>query len=391
MKIHLHIYALLLSTFLISCSSTYSNTSNNAQACNQGKVTLSANFATGRMDKCVKLRENEYLITLVPENTPINSSPWYAFELISEQPTAVKVHMKVQGAEHRYPPKVSNNGKNWKLQPYKLHNDRLSMTVAASSKPTLIAAQEVINNQYYVDWGKSLQKHASISHTLLGNSTQNRPIYKIETNNNNKELIVILGRMHPPEVTGALALFPFVENLLSNNDLAKQFRQQYDLLIIPNINPDGVFMGNWRHNANGLDLNRDWIKFSQKETRLINDYLKNQVTSGRKITFAIDFHSTHQDVFYTMPSDYGVESPYFVEHWLKNLDEAMPNFTVVTQPGNKPGNGVSKQYFADNYKVHAITYEMGDNTDRVKIKDIAVNASITLMETLLSSQNHNKQ
>ena len=69
----------------------------------------------------------------------------------------------------------------------------------------------------------------------------------------------------------------------------------------------------------------------------------------------------------------------------------MPNFTVVTKPGNTPNNGVSKQYFSDNFNIHAITYEVGDNTDRRKIVDIAINASNTLMTTLLLNEDHNQE
>ena len=92
-----------------------------------------------------------------------------------------------------------------------------------------------------------------------------------------------------------------------------------------------------------------------------------------------------------MPTDYGVEDRYFVKHWLSALDKAMPNFDVIQKPGNRPNNGVSKQYFADNYKVHAITYEMGDETNRDNIDIIATNASILLMQTLLANVDHNKE
>ncbi len=61
------------------------------------------------------------------------------------------------------------------------------------------------------------------------------------------------------------------------------------------------------------------------------------------------------------------------------------------QSGNTPNNGVSKRYFADNYNVHAITYEMGDETNRENIKIIAKNASTLLMKTMLSNTNHNKE
>jgi len=390
MKKLLFICALSFSTMLlVACNST--NESVNAQTCNSGNVLLTADFANGRMDECKSLGNNEYFIKLKPENTPINSSPWYAFKIQAKQATTIKVTMVVKGDEHRYLPKISQDGKTWQSQPYKINGKRLVMNIDASKNAVYISGQEIINNQYYVDWASELQHKAKVSHDVLGQSTQGRPIYKIESKGESKEWLVVLGRMHPPEVTGALALFPFVETLLANNLLAKKFREKYNLLVIPNINPDGVFMGNWRHNANGLDLNRDWIKFSQVETQHINNYLKALVAQGHKIKFAVDFHSTKHDVFYTMPIDYGVEDAYFVKHWLGALDKKMPNFEVVQQPGNTANNGVSKQYFADNYNVHAITYEVGDETNRDNIEIIAVNASTLLMKTMLSNTNHNKE
>jgi len=92
-----------------------------------------------------------------------------------------------------------------------------------------------------------------------------------------------------------------------------------------------------------------------------------------------------------MPVDYGVEDAYFVRHWLGDLDKAMPNFNVVIKPGNNPSLGVSKQYFSDKFGVHAITYEMGDNTDRDEIKRIAFNSANLLMVNMLSDVNHNKE
>lgn len=383
---------LFSSVVLISCGSTQPNQSNNAQACSNGVVRITTDFSTARMDECSLVAENDYLITLVPENTPINSSPWYAFKIQADQTTNIRITMKVRGDEHRYPPKVSVNGGAWKLQKHKINGKRLTMNLVASTTPVIISAQEIINNQYYVDWANKVMKSGNVTHSILGNSTQGRPIYKIEHKNENaKEWLVILGRQHPPEITGALALFSFVETILSTTKLSEKYLEKYNVLVIPNINPDGVHAGNWRHNANGLDLNRDWKKFSQIETRLINDYLQQLVKQGQKIKFAVDFHSTRRDIFYSMPVDYGVEDAYFVKHWLGELDAFMPNFNVVIKPGNNPNLGVSKQYFSDKYGVHAITYEMGDNTDRDKIKVIAFNSAKLLMSNMLSNVNHNKE
>jgi len=361
-------------------------------SCAKGKVSLTANFSAGRMDECKRVNENEFFITLVPENTPINSSPWYAFKVQAKQAADIVITMKVRGDQHRYPPKISRDGKSWQLQPYRIQGERLIMKMTATTEPIIIAAQEIINNQYYVDWAEQLIAESSFTHSILGQSTQGRPIYKIESRDEStNEWVVILGRQHPPEITGALALFPFVETLLSSSELSKYFLKKYNVLVIPNINPDGVHAGNWRHNANGLDLNRDWVNFSQAETQQIHNYLKQLEAQGQKIKFAVDFHSTKNDIFYTMPVDYGVESAYFVRHWLGELDRQMPNFNVVLKPGNNPDLGVSKQYFSDQFGIHAITYEMGDNTDRTKIKRIAFKSANILMINMLSDVDHDKE
>jgi murein tripeptide amidase MpaA len=393
---------LSLSVLLFSCTNnsnpeasnieTTTNKSAVLQTCSTGNVRLTADFSTGRMDECKQTSKNEYLITLVPENTPINSSPWYAFKVQAEEKTDITIIMKVRGDKHRYPPKVSVNGGNWQLQKHRIIGNRLVMKITASKHPKIIAAQEIINNQYYVDWAGKLKESSGTTQSVLGLSSQGRPIYIIEHKNKQaKEWVVILGRQHPPEVTGALALFPFVETLLSNTSLSQEYLKKHNILVIPNINPDGVHAGNWRNNANGYDLNRDWNDFSQVETSLINSYLQKLSTEGQKIKFAVDFHSTKRDIFYTMPVNYGVEKPYFVKHWLDDLDRKMPHFDVIIKPGNNPNLGVSKQYFSDKYGIHAITYEMGDNTNRNEIKRIAINSANLLMENMLSDVDHNKE
>jgi predicted deacylase len=392
MKKLLFICSLLFSLVcLISCSSIQNNQSKNAQACNIGAVKITTDFATARMDECTRVADNDYVITLIPENTPINSSPWYAFKVQADKPKEISITMRVRGDQHRYSPKMSRDGISWQSLEHQLKDQRLIMKLTASAEPAIIAGQEIINNEHYVTWAKTLQKSSNVSHEILGKSTQGRPLYKIESEGEGKEWIVILGRQHPPEITGALALFPFVETLLANNALANNFREKYNILIIPNINPDGVFAGNWRHNANGFDLNRDWNTFSQVETKQIDNYLTQLVAQGHKIKFAIDFHSTRRDIFYTMPVSYDVEEKYLVKHWLGALDQQMPTFKVIQQTGSNSDLGVSKQYFADKFKVHAITYEMGDNTSRAEINRIAFKASNLLMETLLSDVDHNEK
>jgi hypothetical protein len=290
---------LVFFVFLASCVETpTSNRKNSNETCNSGIIRLTADFEASRIDDCKVLGEKSFLITLKPENKPINHSPWYAFKVEADQATDISVAIEISGGlKNRYLPKFSHDMKTWHLHSYQDKGERLELKIKASSQAVYIAGQEIINNQYYVDWANGLQDLSYVSYTQLATSQQGRPISKIESRGASNEWLVILGRLHPPEITGALALFPFVETLLANNEVAANFRKNYNILIIPNVNPDGVAMGNWRHNANGIDLNRDWISLRQPETKQIHEYLQQIVANGGKIKFAVDFHSTRREVF----------------------------------------------------------------------------------------------
>lgn len=376
--------ALTLLTLSACSQSQQTITEQSNLSCDTGNVKLLADFPTARMDECVKLSENEFAIRLKPENTPINSSPWYAFRAQADKPTKIRVSMTVSGDSHRYLPKRSKDLSQWDLITYEDKGEVRSFEVAVDKQPVYIAGQEILNNEFYQEWGNQLSRKHKLLYNVLGQSIEQRPIYKIESHSQtSNQWLVILGRMHPPEITGALALFPFVDALLADNPLASKFRQQFNILIVPNLNPDGVAAGNWRHNLNGVDLNRDWKSFNQPEVKAVHGYLQQLVAAGNKMSMAVDFHSTRRDIFYTMPNDYGMEQRYLVNNWLGSLDQMYPNFKVIQKPGNNPDKGVFKQYFADQYKVHAITYEMGDNTDRAFIKVLAKDAADTLMTTML--------
>ena len=96
---------------------------------------------------------------------------------------------------------------------------------------------------------------------LLARSEQNRDLIGLDIYNGEakgKEMLVILSRQHPPELTGYFAMQSFIDELLNDTKLSNDFRKKYRILVYPMVNPDGVDLGHWRHNTGGIDLNRDW-------------------------------------------------------------------------------------------------------------------------------------
>ena len=86
-------------------------------------------------------------------------------------------------------------------------------------------------------------------------------------------------------------------------------------------NPDGVDFGYWRHNSNGVDLNRDWIEFTQPETKAIKQFLESKVSLGLKIEFAIDFHTSYSGPYLlTLDSLNQTLSKGLTKKWINNIN-----------------------------------------------------------------------
>ncbi|WP_416304963.1 M14 family metallopeptidase [Neptunicella sp. SCSIO 80796] len=361
---------------------------NNALACQFDDVTFDSDFSMARLDSCEKLDTHQYHIGIHPENEPVNPSPWYSFKVHSKQDATVRLKMTFNGNYPRYFPKISYDGVHWQGIPFSTENKAMWFSINTSQKPLWVSAQEVINNAEYEVWlNKMSALTANAKLELLGNSEQGRPINAlVQQTPGNHEWLVVIGRQHPPEVTGAMALFGFSEAILTDKALQQRFSQRFNLLLVPDVNPDGVEQGNWRHNANGVDLNRDWKKFAQAETRLVRDKLASIVKAGGKIVFAVDFHSTYHDVFYTMPEDYPIAPKNLMNDWLAGLaNNTKWAFKANVKPGSNPDNGVFKQFIADQYQVHAVTYEVGDNTNRQLIPYVAQQAARVLVDKLLAT------
>ena len=79
--------------------------------------------------------------------------------------------------------------------------------------------------------------------------------------------ILILCRQHGDEPASTEALLRLIHGVATGGDPAlREQLSHVTLYIVPMVNPDGAGAGT-RANANGADLNRDWGRFTQPETR----------------------------------------------------------------------------------------------------------------------------
>jgi predicted deacylase len=357
--------------------------------CSTDTVKIDFNFSGSGNLSCEVIKSDYIKIFINPElDDSINPSPWFAFRK-SEHSKSIKLALDYKNYHHRYHPKISIDKKSWnKIDEANISKKENGKIVVIdflpSSQKNYVASQELITNFWYNKWYNELENSGRVRREVIGFSVLKNPIpmFFVEKNINNP-YILILGRQHPPEVTGAFAMRGFINQLLNKNSLSDSFLKNYNILFVPLMNPDGVMNGYWRYNENKKDLNRDWGIFIQPETDAVNKKLTE--LKNKKLALFIDFHSTFKNLFYI--SDIAEESPMknFLEDWLlgsrKSLSEANYKYEIINSL-NKD-NGVSKNYIYNKYKIPSVTYEVSDNEDRDVIQQSSSILAINLMELLL--------
>ncbi|UTW45740.1 succinylglutamate desuccinylase/aspartoacylase family protein [bacterium SCSIO 12696] len=380
----------ILTVLLSSCDYRIAQDIASETECVFDDVSFDANFPTGRIDGCQQTAENQFELTIEPESLPAHHSPWYAFKVTSQQEKTILVTLNYTEKSHRYAPKTSPDKKVWTLVPEAQVaelNDGKSVRIelAAGPQPLYVAGQEIIDNDDYEQMETLLAQKPFVTRTQIGNSEQGRPIYKLETNSSDSgDYLVLTGRQHPPEVTGALGMIHFVDTVMADTPLAQEFRSNVNVLIVFNMNPDGVEHGHWRKNANGIDLNRDWGLLEQAETRVvINELQRFLDNDNERMRFFVDFHSTGKDVIYTLKNSEPADAEETIFQWLDKIIERLPEYPLVTGGSYDPSKYVSKNYIFKTFGVPAVTYEMGDHTDREVIRIKSVVAAEEMMKLLL--------
>ena len=356
-------------------------------------VQFSNNFSGARLNNCTHLQDNIYVATISPENSPINRSPWYAFKISSSKKQTIEVRFLLTYPGVTSRPKISIDGKEWKA----LEKDKwtaanpekktpASALIEVGPEALWIFAHPPISLNDLDSWSNNLAKSPSTKITSIGKSLEGRPIKQLTLGNPDAtNFVFILGRQHPPEVTGSVGLMSFVDTIARDSTLSKTFRHSFQTIVIPVVNPDGVEHGHWRSTLGGVDPNRDYGPFTQVETRAVRDALTTIAKQPKARAYLfLDFHSTSEDIFYTQRDEDQTFPLLFTKRWLKGIQEHFPNYAFKRDAGHNENLPTSKTWAYKTFGCAGITYEFGYNTSFEKVRNIATGAAEEMMKILVA-------
>ena len=188
---------------------------------------------------------------------------WFSFHLYGTKKEPIRIIFENAG-ETSYPKGWENyqvrhslDGTVWNCTPTKFNGTEMVVEHTPLN--------DIVHYAYFAPYTQarhvSVLRHAqkngcNIIH--LGTSVQGRPITSIKTGSGPLQ-VWLIARQHPGETMAQWWIEGLVSRLCRTSDpISREIQKIATLHIVPNMNPDGSFLGNLRSNAAGANLNREW-------------------------------------------------------------------------------------------------------------------------------------
>lgn len=353
-------------------------------------VTFSNQFSGARLTS-VESGDTPHAFTLTIDREGPgvrNNSGWYGFDVRADTETTLHLTLTYPWGSHRFTPHLSHDeGLTWSrlTEPVETTHQRKVATfpVTVGPRPLRIAAAEAITVAQMEAWSEGLAARPDITQRVFGQSVAGRPLHVLHSTatrpSDTTKTLLVMTYQHPPEHTGGLGFQVFMERIWGDTPLARAFRERHHVVAVPLANPDGVHEGHWRNNLGDIDLNRDWINFSQPETQALRALFK----SIRDPLVFLDLHSTFKDVFYTDPDGLTGPPDDFIKTWTDNLQKAHPRRPLPRETSHNPTSATSRRWATAELGVAAITWEFAYSSDREWITTFATSGADELMRYFL--------
>ncbi len=204
---------------------------------------------------------------------------------------------------------------------------------------------------------------------VLANTLEGRPVHLVKVTDPaapdaEKRAVWVIGRQHPAEVGGSWKGEGLLRWSLGDDPQAAEFRRRASLYMIPFMNPDGVWNGNYRVNVAGANLNREWENpdpATAPSVAAAAARIESFVAAGGDIAFFADLHSftiLRKNFFFYAGADRAPpERVQEVEALMARFEEINGDFTRDGSEPSADERRFARGWIHETFGVQAVTFE----------------------------------
>lgn len=272
---------------------------------------------------------------------------------------------------------ASSDRQRWYRASTQFDGQNLSWTVKADSDVLWFAYFAPYSLEQHADLIAAAADTQGVEYHSLGETHQGRSIDYLkvtalpvesanDSSNRLPKQLWVIGRQHPGESMAEWWMEGFLDRLLDPDDAtSRALRSVAEIHVVPNMNPDGSYLGNLRTNALGVNLNREWASPSPERSPEVFYVRQQMVSTG--IDMALDVHGDEALPYNFIAGTEGVSS--WTDDRDKELNAFKRTWTALNPdfqyqhgyPRNSPGAanlGICSNNLAASFACLAMTLEM---------------------------------
>jgi len=335
-------------------------------------IKISTNFDAGAIE--VVHAENASAIELnLRKDSHADIAQWFYFRLQGAR--GERCSMRILNASdatypdgwQNYQAVASYDRKHWFRVPTSYDGKVMTIAHTPQYDSVYYAYFEPYSWERHLDLLARAQMSATAQVQDLGNTVQGRDLNVVVIGDPAAQKKVwVIARQHPGESMAEWFAEGMIDALLDQaNPLVQKLLRHAVFYIVPNMNPDGAYLGNLRTNAAGANLNREWMTPSTESSPEVW-HVKNKI------------HETGCDLFLDIHGDEGLpyvfvagsemlegfseqqadEQQRFIEQFLRASEDFQTEFGYSAGKYRADMLKLASKYIGHTFKCVSLTLEM---------------------------------
>ena len=312
-------------------------------------------------------------LALRPDNAS-EFAQWFYFRLQGAAYTRCTMNFE-NAAQSAYPEGwedyqavASYDRQNWFRVPSRYENGVFTIEHTPLANSIYYAYFEPYSHEQHLNLLGEAQGSGLCQIDDLGSTVQGRDINLLTIGSQAESdlKIWITARQHPGETMAEWFIEGLLMRLLDSQDpTARALLDRATFYIVPNMNPDGAFLGNLRTNAAGANLNREWLEPSVEKSPEV--YYVRQKMHEIGVDLFLDIHGDESIPYVFVAGTEGVPNYNTRIEQLQNqfkaaFQAASPDFQdefgYEKDLPNQANMTLATHYVGNQFKCLAYTLEM---------------------------------